>query len=100
MSWFDSILKITKDVGKWMETNSTAASILSGAVVGGAQYYADKQRIEAQEDHEEKMYERRKSDVLDNSKASSGIDVSGYGNYAVSLTGGTGLLTNGKLAKK
>lgn len=100
MGWFNSILDITKEVGSWMESNPTAASILSGAAVGGAQYYANKEALKAQEKHDERMYERRKSDVLENSKASSGSGASGYDNYSMSLAGGTGLLTNGKLIKK
>ena len=100
MSWFNSILDITKEVGGWMESNPTAASLISGAVVGGAQYYADKERMKAQEKHDDRMYERRRADDLDNSKASSGTSSSGYGNYSAQLTGGTGLLTNGKLVKQ
>lgn len=100
MSWFKSVLNLVGTAAGWMEKNPTAASILGGAVAGGAQYYANKQSLEAQEAHDEKMYQRRKSDQLENSKASSGVEASGYGNFSSSLTGGTGLLTNGKFVKK
>jgi len=100
MSWFSSILDVANSVGSWMESNPTAASILGGAVAGGAQFYASKELQESQDESDEKAYQRRKTDMLENSKASSGIGASGYDGYSSKLTGGTGLLTNGILAKQ
>ena len=96
MGWFDSILDTTKEVGKWMEDNSTAANILGGAVAAGTQYYTSKEASKDAAEQEEKMYERRLADELSMSKASTGsVD-----DYKLNLTGGTGLLTSGLLAKK
>ena len=93
MSWFSSVLNIVEKTAGWMEDNPTAATMLGGAVGG----YADREAIKDQNKHEERMYERRKADSLANSMPSSGIG--GYGSHVAGLTAGTGLLTNGLLAK-
>lgn len=99
MSWFNSVLNVTNTVAGWMEKNSTAASLLSGAVIGGAKYYVEKEAQEKKYEHEEKIYQRRRSDELSRNQASSG-NTGQYQKRNAMLTGGTGLLTNGRLAAK
>ncbi|WP_271270483.1 hypothetical protein [Aliamphritea hakodatensis] len=95
-SWYTPVVSFLESSAKWMEKNPTAASMIGGALAGGAQYYTETKIQKDRERHDKKMYDRRKSDQLDNARASSGIDASGYGNHAKSLVGGTGLLNSAK----
>ncbi len=93
-SWFKPVTSFLEGSAKWMESNPTAASMLGGALAGGAKYYADNELQKDRNRQEEKMYNRRKSDHLENSRASTGIG--NYGSHSKSLVGGTGLLNNAK----
>ncbi len=93
-SWYDPVIEMAGDFVDWMEANPTAAKMIGGAATGALSYYNQKD----QQKYDEKMYNRRKSDALENSRASSGDG--GYSDYATKLTGGTGLLTNGKLVQR
>lgn len=96
MSWYTPVVSFLENSAKWMEKNPTAASMLGGALAGGAQYYTETKLQKDRERHDEKMYNRRQSDQLENNRASSGIEASGYGNHAKTLVGGTGLLNSVK----
>lgn len=93
-SWYEPVTEMAGDFVTWMEANPTAAKAIGGAATGALSYYNQKD----QQDHDEKMYERRKSDALENSRASSSDG--GYSDYAGKLVGGTGLLTSGSLVQK
>lgn len=90
--WFKPVSESVSTMFTWMEDNPVATQAIGGAAAGGLAYYNQQQ----QQKHDEKMYERRKSDALENSRASTGQ--SDYGSHANKLVGGTGLLTNGRLA--
>lgn len=93
-SWFEPVTEMAGDFVDWMEANPTSAKAIGGVAAGAVSYLNQQEKL----DHDEKMYERRKSDALENSRASSGDG--GYTDYAKKLTGGTGLLTNGSLVQQ
>lgn len=93
-SWFEPVTEMAGDFVDWLEENPTAAKMVGGAAIGAVDYYNQKE----QQAHEEKMYNRRLDDQLQNSRASTGTD--DYGSHVAKLTGGTGLLTNGKFVYK
>lgn len=101
-SFYQPVIDIADDFGDWftetaapwMEANPIATKALGGAATGAITYYNQQESNKNAMD----LYERKKNDALALAQGSSGI-----GTYAArngQLTGGTGLLTNGRLTQK